>query len=1409
VFCIYFLRFFSIMKQETVCAIPVELFSISDGGASTSKGACVCAVVVLPSRPPKYSLVCYNAQQVTFCVARMSWVDGRNTSLQLVVAPSGHVSFCDDTNQRWSLFFDAAAQLTRFVACVGVAFYALYGAPVTSVFAQDLSLPSSSLPLAADDRASVSFTGFELREKDGVCSVGAVRQQRDGHDSAAAPYVFQPKLSTVELNQGCFGFEGNVIGMREDDRRVFVVPAGYTTRVADSLTSVAAEGAVYVVQLLRVEHVDDKDDAVNRKGKAAQKENTGAAASAAVGAAPPAVYAETADPASIDSSRVRALTVVSTSNAVAAPHDVPTAVSAVPAFLSPGGIPSEHMSVLRKVELGVNAAVTSARDVRDVAAIFSQEWHRYVERPKPSVLSNKALLEQIQRVVEEEETAQTHLDECDRLLQVLDARNKELQQRIDLATVESQKLLEEKHSSSTRAMDARLEKDRQLVRLKDSLLLKKQEREDLQRHINALQRALDVSNEELRQVQGKCDVHLVEVNSMAERLAAMQETLSEERHRNAALTTKTAATEESLKKAQVQQRLAEGQLTTARGLAEKERLRYVQIMEEERHHRAQDSELLRQDILHELDARDRQYQVDRRRIAEEEFSRGLRDGKAEGRQAAETDLLGHHDELRLNLQRAKTEVETIKEEVRRSIESAMALRRTLGGKVSEMEEQLATATRRQAQLRFQVAQWQTRCRTVRDTVGEHWRTLISYATHPCTRAELLAMMKAVRAAEERSYADGAEGDEALVRVDLQFQSELWQQSRRKSIEQRLRWLSEDMEDMYVKGASYHFEHEWEQPVTEAHAATLETVAQLYAQLHGSRKLFDLCVQEAQERYAKQQQWWIAVTEIEGWIAAQRKAQEAVKADETQARKALWKAFMDGGDVIVQLCAAQLRAQVLLLQGEMQDRDEVVAEESRLRRHLPIAAQQMWVADCAAALHVLEEEEEAVRAGLEAEAYTAISGIRFQFAYAQRGVEEAVVQRTQQQQLYADEGAARADLEREETAERERILCKAAAALAPAPPPLTTHEEVPPVALPVVAAATPPAPRHPLAHETSLSESAEEVKTNASAGPVAQRTTQSANAATAAATVPAENLLAAMDGAQEVASQHADPAAPSPSPPPPAVPAFTLTDPPRVGRVDPARKPTRADEDESAGQSPGNVAVPRSATGAPREHLNFPDEPPPLPPSDDEDKTKATAEEKRSADELGHHPAAQAAPSISPCVVPRPGAPPAKPESSAAALLYAGRDAPPPLPVEDDEERAPPQPNFVSESSESDASSSPSSAAAASPTAGVVYTSTSRAYAAPPLSPPPPRPRPAIAAIEVDDEAAAAASAEGSEPAPATAKDPKYMFGASSSEDESDSDDHQEPAASAPRRAASMTGPAPPSAVSALTKPRLFDSSDDD
>ncbi|TPP43473.1 hypothetical protein CGC20_7535 [Leishmania donovani] len=1030
------------MKQETVCAFPVELFSVSDTGASSSKGACVCAVVALPSRPPKYSLVCYSAQQVTFCVARMSYVDGYNTSLRLLThASSGHISFSDDADQRWSVFFADAAQQTRFLACCGVSFYALFGAPGASVFSYDVSFPSSSLPLEVGDRAHVSFTSYELTVKDNMYAVGALGEQRG--DAAGGTttsqqqqpfYVFQPSTSAAQLAQGSFGFEGSVVGMREEDVRVFVVPAGFTTRVSDSLANVSAQGLVFVVRLAQVEHVDEEPASARQAADNGQR-------------APPSVYAATEDgdarQASAPSEQALMVVAAAPTAAGVAPA-TSSAASAVPAFLSTNGIPAEHMSVLRKIELGVNTAVATARDVHGVTAIFSQDWHRYIERPKPSLLSNRALLEQVQRVVEEEETAQKHLDACDSALQALEARNKELQQRIDRAVSDSQRLLEEKSRGATKAMEARLERERQLVKLKDEIRVKEQTQEDLQRRVAALRSYIDTSSEELRQLQGRFDVHEIQSKGLAERISTIQESLSEERRRSATLASKSSSTEEAICKAQAQHRLADGQLTAARGLAERERLRYLQVMEDERSHRATDADILRKDIVDALDARERQYQVDRCRLAEEQFMRGLRDGKAEGRRVAETDLLGHQDELRLNLQRAKTEVEIRKEEVRRSIESAMALRRTLGGKVTELEAQLASATRKQTNLHYKLSQWQTWCRTARDTVSQHWRALLSYATHPCTQDELLKMMEAVRTAEQSSYAsdDGDEGSDGTggpVRVDLQFQLDHWRQTRIRCIAQRQRWLWDDMLDLYTKGAFVHFDREWLHPLIEAHDATLEAVAQLYAQQHGGRALFDCCAEEAQERWSVQQQWWSTIHEIEEWLAAQRTAQENLKDEEAAAREALWKEYMDGGEAVVQLCASQLRAQVMLLHEEMQARDELVSEEQRRRRLLPDEAQQQWAASCSSALRLFEEEEEAARAGLEAEAYMSYSGLEFQCAYALRAAQQLSAQHVEQQRLLA-----------EETAARQAVMQEASDAVAGVPAPSHGASDAEPPVGPAVA-----------------------------------------------------------------------------------------------------------------------------------------------------------------------------------------------------------------------------------------------------------------------------------------------------------------------------------------------------------------------
>lgn len=1383
------------MRQETLCASPVELFTVSDTGASASKGPCVCAIVGLPSRPPKYSLVCYNAQQVTFCVARMSYVDGHTTSLRLMVhAASGHISFSDDGGQRWSLYFADAAQQQRFLACCGVAFYALFGAPATSVFSHDVSLPSSSIRLAGGDRAHVSFSSYTMTEKGGLCTVGALVEQRGGGGGGdavpstdALPYIFAVRGSAAQLTQGSFGFEGSVLGMREEDVRVLVVPAGFTTAASAAVTRVSTQAMVFVTRLERVEHVREEP-----------------APSAA--AAPPSVYAATAD---VEDARTNGAGAQGhSSQPQASPSDQALVVlpstaagpgtvalsgpsssagaSAVPAFLSVGGIPPEHMSVLRKVELGVHAAVSTARDVHDVTAIFAQDWRRHVERPKPSLLSNRALLEQVQRVVEEDEGAQASLDECDAALQSLESRNKALQQRIDRATVESQKLLEEKNNAATRAMEARLERDRHLVKLKDTLLVKRQEQEDLQRHIAALQRTVDARSEELRQVQGRFEVHQVEAGSMAERLSAMQATLSEERQRNASLVAKSAATEEAIKKAQTQHRLAEGQLTAARGLAERERLRYLQVMEEERSHRAKDGDLLRQDIVHELDARDRQYQVERHRLAEEEFMRGLRDGKMEGRHAAETDLLGHQDELRLTLQRAKTEVETHKEEVRRSIEAAIALRRTLGGKAGDLEAQLTTATRRQSQLQFQLAQWQTRCRTARDTVSQHWRTLLSHATHPCTRDGLNALMEAVRAAEAASdeAAGGDDDDETAgegnggaVRVDLQFQQEHWRQSRTRAVAQRQRWLAEDMMELYVKGADYHFAHEWLQPLSAAHDATLEAVAQLYTARHGSRHLFDCCTHEAQERWAVTREWWTTVQAIESWLAAQRTAQESLKSEESVARQALCKAYVDGGDAVVQLCAAQLRAQVRVLQEEMEARDELAAEEATRRGLLPTAAQQQYDAACASRCRLLAEEEEAARAGLEAEAYTAFSGLQFQAAYALRTAQQLSVQNAAQQSLMAEETAVRQTLRWDATDKLKQLHAAAMAAAAAAA--VAEAESVAPFSLHEAP------PGHPEA--------------DATAPPLTVDTDTGAKDSTpgvepppppSPSPPPVEESEAPPAQAGAAAPLHS----PNPSTPPPLPPPATPAAQPQYAFADPPRAVHGNDVLNRAAQPPGEAADP----------FSFSTEPPPLPPSDDdgEDGEVGAAALAHTGDGRGQ-----------PAPAPSFHSPPPPPRHHAAVRTEkvvssplsfpSPRDAPPPLPPDSaSRETGHPSRDGSASSSLSSSSSSSFSASTAEESA-----------AANPRAAPPRRGGQAADPLRAAAAVAAAAVPPGDHNGGSPLTSPpkaSHAFGGSSSDNDGEGGDARSagPAARSSPMGTARRG-VPAAAAGGVKKRKLFDSSDED
>lgn len=1008
------------MRQESVCLLPVHLSAIGARGESAEKGSAVCAVVALPSSPPKYSIVCYNAAQVTFCVARLNWRDdiAESTNARLMVDGDDIVTFSDDIDQRWRVRFTDAEACGIFLASFGAALLALTDRKSWHIIAHDVSLPSPSTAprLRPSSHGHFYFRGYELIERDGLCLVGKLLPEVSVVAPAAA-YAFHPSSSSyASLSSDAYGFEGNVCGMSENDRRVVVVPAGLPRAQSSSLTSLSSTGVIYVLQLVRLECE-----------KAATTDLAAVASCTNQADAPvPPVYASaavepmgddvggrgggTAAAVPLSSSMVVRNTTVEVAGA-------PSMQRGEPSWNLHGSM--DDMTMLRKVEMGLSTASASARDVRDVAAMLAEDWRRATQRPTPSLLSNAALLEAVQRVVNDDEAAQHLIDDLDRQVQRLEGRNGELQQRITTAAADAQRSLEEKSKMSSTIMEERLERDRRLVRLREQLNLKQQEYDDLQRQVRTLKRAVEASDEELRQQQGKTDVHTVQSNNMTNRIQVAQTSLAEARQQNAHLATKIANTQEELKRTRIAAQVAASRLTAAQGATERDRIRYVEAMERERAQWSSDAMSLRHDIVAQLDAGEKRFRAEKQRYVEEQYYRGVADGRAEGNAMAETDLQTDRDGLRLTLTCAKEDVETLKEQVRRSLETSMGLRRTTSSRLAELEEQNAAARQERSALTLKAERWRTRDRKVLDSTIHLLLALVDALAHPTTHDQLFAAMDATWMAQ-MANSEADRDDEGFLPVDIDNQGALWQKAKATAVAQRVEWIAYDMADLYAKGSAYHYEKLWLQPLVGAHAVLKQDVRQLWRRRYGSDSAFLLFSEEAMSRLLVESEWLALVADIEEWRREQTSARKRLVLTASAGKQDIFDHYYGDAKEIWRWCAAQLRDQLDLIRLEMEQREELLAEEISAVLRLPAQAAQLLEEQLGLHRIAMVEAEESARAAVEAEEYTLFSAARFDAEHSKQVMEEVHRCYAEREAMLAQETAARRSLQTSENIEMDHL-----------------------------------------------------------------------------------------------------------------------------------------------------------------------------------------------------------------------------------------------------------------------------------------------------------------------------------------------------------------------------------------------------
>ncbi|CBH11664.1 hypothetical protein, conserved [Trypanosoma brucei gambiense DAL972] len=970
------------MQQKVLIAAPISLFEVVDGTA-IERGNCACAIVAAATSAgrPRYSIVCYNDRRETLCVASIS--SSLEQSVQFQLNTDMYASFRDGVGKYWKCAFLSGEKQKAFLAALGIATYALAGRPTHSAHTSDFMPVGVDIRLQQHNRARVHYTAYAVRGAE-LPLLGDLLES-NGEEL----YCFRPVASTAALLQGDFpdayGFESGVIGMGEGSTRVIVVPAAALPHGRRNMYG--ADGAAFVVQLINIL----QDETFNMESDGVPTVMTVGDDLVVAEEGSGALIVPTSEGSS-GGNVVAAVVPFSGTGVVEAPGALSAQRSSA---VEPGaGVPEGHMEILQRLGLLLNGAVENSRTVRSISEATAAEWRRAINRPKPSRLTNAALLEAVQQLVMESDRVADSISQRDGLIRELDRRNQEMQRRVDSAVLASQELLDEKNKCTRTASDVRLEGERAIMQVQQQINQAAMERDDAQRHLQTVKQLLQVSETELRDLRSTSSLNTEETNRAASALNNLQDALSEERSRRKALEATIATLQEQLSRAKTELHVKNGQLEDIRRAADMQRTQHAQVVEDERQRRAMEVQQLRTEFITELQAREAKFMADRARTSEENFRRGQAEGRSIGKAESRGSAAEHRQqELALEAQRLLAELNCCRADLRQAAEDGIMTVRTTGARAARLNAQLHEENFRRGRLEMLVSNARGRLQGGRDKIMAAFAALAHRLRRPVKVSDLLALLEDLRKRRPLNFSF----------QEREYLAELASATRR-----RFQWIEEATLMLYKKSLEELY-NGWLLPLQTGYESTAKAVYALMIERDGEA-LCEFNTRERQGRFdivMQMEDFFNKVTlmfkgEAEQrqqlFVEAERLASTLLEkfAEDLSALEARWSAELEERQLLRRECA---RGYAVLL----------LKEEAEFHSIVMDATTSVHIAD----QNDLIATESGVRNAIDSEECAELSGLLFDYENEKSLVTRIAAIAAEQRSLVLGEGEMRACIVSEE------------------------------------------------------------------------------------------------------------------------------------------------------------------------------------------------------------------------------------------------------------------------------------------------------------------------------------------------------------------------------------------------------------
>eukprot|EP01059_Diplonema_ambulator_P000890 TRINITY_DN106_c1_g1_i1.p1 TRINITY_DN106_c1_g1~~TRINITY_DN106_c1_g1_i1.p1 ORF type:complete len:1093 (+),score=476.10 TRINITY_DN106_c1_g1_i1:128-3406(+) len=682
------------MAQEVLHAAAVSLFQYNTATQSYEGRGQVGAAIT--GDGSVYKLVCYENQQSYICTAT---IGSNNDTLKFQLKQTeNYAGFRDDNGQQWSLYFSEENNALMFAMHVVLAIYGGAGMPTHAITSIDLSEISGDT-VDVNDSVGVKFNAYYVGSEKGRPTLS---YQFDSNIQSKHTYRFQIPTSNTNLTPDCKGFEGAVCGMCQGSRRCLVIPAACRR----GTTAGGAGTVIVIVDVRKVKKEDNPPQNQMQMQMQMQQSQPHMQSMQAGNFHDFQQQQKQQQPVAMltmsGQMQPMQLPVAQPVVQQAAPMQAAPAPAPTPAPAAAAGLTIEQLRTVNDTAQNVTTLITNVSEISQKVDLLTADFKMAQKQQKPTTLTAAQLQHSVTAMLDENKQLKDEVKAKDDMIKTLEQRCLDLEKKVDKFAQSAHSLMEEKKSAATSASDVRLEMDRRVLKLQEELQRANSERDDSQRHLATVKKLLEISEDEIRKLKGENEITKVQTENTRMKISHTEDSLKSEKDSRRLAEERILQLSSELSEARDTLQRKEAALNEKTRKIESDRVHFNNLIEEERSHAEKEMTSMRDEMLVDLQSREKRFMQEKERAAEDAYSRGLDQGKDEGLAEARMRYEEEMGKLRANAMAAEGELQSQISRLKVDIENNMVeiegLKKTVLEVTTDLSDATDKLTLRQAEL---------------------------------------------------------------------------------------------------------------------------------------------------------------------------------------------------------------------------------------------------------------------------------------------------------------------------------------------------------------------------------------------------------------------------------------------------------------------------------------------------------------------------------------------------------------------------------------------------------------------------------------------------------------------------------------------------------------------------------------